>query len=301
MAIHHPNRSRAFRPLNLAKPAHELRFRCSPAAMQRFDPGVRMLAGDETDDADNVLNIIGVIGSAWWADVRPRDVQRRLDEIGARAVMANVNSPGGDFFDGQAIYNMLRMHSHSITVRILGIAASAASVVAMAGDRIEMPKASWLMIHNTWGLVIGNRHALREVADNMEKFDSVTADLYADRSGLDADEVAAMMDKDTFIGGAEAVEKGFADAVFEPAKVTESAPQQLASWRIEAGLRELGLSRSERRATIKEFRDGTPGAAEPNSGTPGAAEHDAGDVSALLQQLRAGSAALEQTATRLKG
>src|SRR5690606_9455368 len=136
-----------------------------------------------------------------------------LRNIGDNDVIVNINSPGGDMFEGLAIYNVLREHKGRITVKILGLAASAASVVAMAGDEVQISRAGFLMIHNCWIIAIGNRHELRELADWMEPFDKAMAGIYEEHTGLDPKEIEALLDAESWIGGADAVDKGFADSL----------------------------------------------------------------------------------------
>jgi len=162
------------------------------------------------DDEDRTISIYDVIGYDWWTGegVTTKRIAGALRSLGAGPVTVNVNSPGGDMFEGLSIYNLLREHQGEITVKVLGLAASAASVVAMAGDKVQIARAGFLMIHNCWVLAQGNRHDLREFADTMEPFDAAMADIYAARSGLDLAEVQRQMDGETWIGGSQAIEQG---------------------------------------------------------------------------------------------
>lgn len=244
----------------------------SARAVERWNSAVMASTGD----GENVIRMFDVIGEDWLGGgVTAKKVAAALDGFKGEPVTAQINSPGGDFFEGLAIYNLLRDYKGEITVKVLGLAASAASVIAMAGDRIEMARASFMMIHNVWVMAIGNRNDLRDIADTLEPFDQVAIDLYAARTGLAAKDVAAMMDRETFIGGQAAVDKGFADALL-PAdegsagdKPKQEFDQTILAHRLDALLAKAGMPRSERRALIKQMR-GTPSAAQP--GTPGAAE-----------------------------
>ncbi|MCG8672992.1 MAG: Clp protease ClpP, partial [Pseudomonadales bacterium] len=161
----------------------------------------------------NVIDVLDVIGEDFWGEgVTAKAVGDRLKGM-AGSVKVRINSPGGDMFEGLAIYNMLRAHSGSVEVEILGLAASAASIIAMAGDEIVMGPGSIMMIHNAWGMVIGNRHDMREAADVFETFDSSMVKLYAARTGRERDDIAKMMDDETFLDAEEAVEAGFATKV----------------------------------------------------------------------------------------
>ena len=203
---------------------HALRFEPPGAAMARWHPQMRA-AGDDGDNTVSILDVIGV--DPWTGEgVTAKRIAAALRSIGAeRDVVVNINSPGGDYFEGMAIYNLLREHKGEVTVRVLGIAASAASIIAMAGDRVEVPRAGFLMIHNTWAIVIGNRHDMREFADTLESFDKAAQAVYAARTGMDAKAIGKLMDADTFISGEDAVAKGFADALLASDQVEEKGSE----------------------------------------------------------------------------
>jgi len=251
-----------------------LGFDLAPSALARFDAGVR--AADDQGDVDNTISILGPIGQDFFGEgVTARRIAAALRAIGEQEVVVYINSPGGDYFEGLAIYNLLRDHKGKVTIRVLGIAASAASVIAMAGDVIEVARAGFLMIHNTWVVAAGDRNDLREYADLIEPFDKVAADVYAVRSGVDPAEVQKMMDRETWIGGQDAVEKGFADALLATDQIVND-PQAALEVGVHAALRRIdvalardGMARSERRRLIAEIKSGTPSAAEPTTPSAG--------------------------------
>ncbi|MDQ7775267.1 MAG: Clp protease ClpP [Paracoccus aminovorans] len=145
----------------------DVRAECAPPkAFEKWQPELRAKA--EAAGADSgpfVIDVMDVIGESWDGyGITGRRVGALLRSAGDRDVVVNINSPGGDVFEGLAIYNMLRGHKGDVTVRIVGLAASAASVIAMAGDKIEIARAGFLMIHNTWVFAIGDRHDLSTVA-----------------------------------------------------------------------------------------------------------------------------------------
>lgn len=242
-----------------------LRTEIMPTALSRWNPDVR--AAEKDDDAS--ISILDVIGEDWWTGegVTSKRVAAALRAIGRKDVVVNVNSPGGDYFEGLAIYNMLREHPAKVTVKVLGIAASAASVIAMAGDEIQIARAGFLMIHNTWVLAAGDRHQLRDVADWLEPFDQSAVDIYAARTGLPEKDIGKMLDRETWIGGAEAVEKGFADSLLPSDEVSTKASNRAetkpvaAAHKMDALLARAGVSRSERRELLAALKGGMPGAA----------------------------------------
>lgn len=142
------------------------------------------------------------------------------DELAAlgqvKQISLFIHSPGGDVFDGIAIYNLLKKHPANLTVHIDGLAASMASVIAMAGDKVVMPENAMLMIHKPWGISGGNAKEMRDYADLLDKVEAVLIPAYASKTGKSADELAQMLEGETWLNGRECVEQGFADEL-EPA------------------------------------------------------------------------------------
>lgn len=158
---------------------------------------------------------------SWWG-LTAEDFARELDDITADEIVVKINSPGGDVFDGIAIYNALRAHPAKITTRVDGIAASIASVIAQAGDHRIMLSASQMMIHDAWGLAIGNAGDMREMADLLDRQSDNIAGIYAARGTGDSDHYRALMAKETFLTDAEAVAEGLADEVIDPSSTEKS-------------------------------------------------------------------------------
>lgn len=177
------------------------------------------------DETTGELMIYGDISDvSWWGDeVTPKQFKKDLDALGdITQLNVYINSGGGDVFAGQAIYTMLKRHKANVNVYVDGLAASIASVIAMAGDKIIMAKGSMLMVHNMWTIILGNANDLRKVADDMDKItDSVIIPAY-ERSGQDKDKIQALMDAETWMSDQEAVELGFADEVEETKKLAAS-------------------------------------------------------------------------------
>lgn len=178
-----------------------------------------------------------------WYTIRARASGAEVliyDEIGAYGVSAKgflaelgalpddapidlrLNSPGGSVFDAVAIHNALTRHAGSVTVWIDGIAASAASYVAMAGDEIVIPENAFLMIHDPSGLVVGTAEDMREMAGTLDKIAGSMMRGYAARSGRSEDEIAALMAAETWFDGAEALEAGLATRMAEPVRIAAS-------------------------------------------------------------------------------
>jgi ATP-dependent Clp protease, protease subunit len=242
------------------------------------------------EQGDNVITMFDIVGEDFWSGggITAKKVSAQLRAIGDRPVEVQINSPGGDMFEGIAIYNVLREHPQEITVKIMGMAASAASIIAMAGDRIEIGAASFIMIHNCWVLAIGNRHDMRETADWLEPFDQAMVDLYAQRTGQDAKQVAKWMDAETFMSGSQAIERKFADALLPADAITTDSAAQSRDRDVnelramELSLVSAGMTRSDARARLSKIK-GTPGAAL--EATPGAGADWSG-LSGLIATLK---------------
>lgn len=244
------------------RPNVDLRSTVTPTAYARWNSGLRAAVSES--EQDRSISILDVIGVDYWTGegVTAKRIAGALRSLGAGDVTVNVNSPGGDVFEGLAIYNLLREHKGSVTVKVLGMAASAASVIAMAGDTIQVPRAGFLMIHDVWTIAIGNRHDMKAAADLLEPFDRALADIYSARTGTDAKAIGKMMDAETWIGGGDAIEQGFADEYLPSDQVERDAKANAhAVRRIEAALRASGMPKSEAMRLISEFKSGARDAA----------------------------------------
>lgn len=169
---------------------------------------VRALSSDTAE-----ILIYDFIGEDFFGEgVSAKNVKQQLNDIGdIKDISVRINSPGGNVWDGLSIFNLLKEHPAEVHVQIDGLAASAASFIAMAGDLITMGEGSMMMIHNPWILAMGDADDMRKAAEMLDKVGSQTADMYARRSGTDREQILQMMDDETWMTDAEAVELGFAD------------------------------------------------------------------------------------------
>lgn len=241
-----------------------------PEDFARWRPEISVKAFSDQSNAV-VIDILGLIGETWDdTGVTDQKVASLLRSAGDRDVFVNINSPGGDLFDGVSIYNMLRLHKGDVTVRVVGIAASAASIIAMAGDRIEIARSAFLMIHNAWTIGGGDQHGFRGIADQLAVFDETLADLYSVRSSIPAAEIGLMMNKDTYFSGRAAIEKGFADALL-PMDQIETSPKAMAqasSVKAKAEFRFMARKAGYSRSSAIELQNritGTPRAADDDT------------------------------------
>lgn len=248
-------------------------------AMEKWQP--LAMAGDSDELTYDVLQ---AVGEDWWAEneVTAASVTKFLNKANGRDISVNINSPGGDMFEGLAIYNILRAYSGKVTVNVVGIAASAASIIAMAADELVMGEGAFLMIHNAWVLAAGNRHELAATAEWLEPFDDSMASIYAARTGMNKAEISLLMDNESYINADKSVELGFADVKSESiATVFASSEKDKAAHRIDVLLAKQGVPRSERRRLFNEFKEanGTRDAAD--NGTHDAAINEAEVIEAL--------------------
>lgn len=160
------------------------------------------------------------IGDGYYGGVSAQQFQADLKAAGAvDEIVMYINSPGGDVFQGLAIYNQLARHQARKMVKVDGLAASIASIIAMSGDEIEMAANSMMMIHDPWAMTAGSAADLRKTADSLDKVRDSLLDTYVKRTDIDSDKVAAMMAEETWMNAAEAVELGFADRTGDDIKL----------------------------------------------------------------------------------
>ena len=180
-----------------------------------------------TDDSGErltieVMDYIDASGGDW--GVSANEVINALNgSKGANEIQVNIHSGGGDLFEAMAIYNRLKASTAKVHVKIDGIAASAASLIAMAGDTIEMPENAWLMIHQPWSMAVGNASDMREQADFLDRNTEMLVDVYAERSGKDRDDVREWVMDETWFNGPEALAAGLVDNMTEAVSVAASS------------------------------------------------------------------------------
>ncbi|MGA0112601.1 MAG: head maturation protease, ClpP-related [Chthoniobacterales bacterium] len=209
------------------------------------DPG-QSWANRKSDELDNEAENMAA-KSKWYAIQSTQDGEAEItlfDEIGfggtsAKAFIADlkklsgqhlhlrINSVGGSVVEGTAIYNALRRHKGGLTVHVEALAASMASVVAMAGEEVAIADNALLMIHNPWSMSMGDADDLRKEADVLDKLKSTLVNAYKRKTGMDADEISDMMNEETWLGAEEAVALGFADYIEDGMEAAASiTPEQ---------------------------------------------------------------------------
>ena len=157
------------------------------------------------------------IGEDFWTGggVTAKSFQKELAGIKASQIDLHINSPGGEVFDGITIYNLIKQHPANVTAYIDGLAASIASVIALAGDTVIMAENALFMIHNPWGFAMGDASEMRKTADLLDKIGGSLVTAYSSKSGKSDDEISALMDSETWMTAQEAKDAGFIDEISE--------------------------------------------------------------------------------------
>lgn len=210
-------------------------------ADNRQAPGRRFeVVSKAEDDSAEVFLYDAVVGSdleaEYWGGVSAGAFVRALRDITAGTIHLRVNSPGGDVFAARAIETALREHQARVVVHIDGLAASAATFIAMAGDEIVIAEGAMFMIHKAWTMAWGNANDLQKTTSLLEKIDSTLVDTYAARTGQGDTRIAEWMAAETWFTAEEAVQYGFADSVASAGVSSSSSPATSAQWNLKAFL-----------------------------------------------------------------
>jgi ATP-dependent Clp protease protease subunit len=164
------------------------------------------------------------IGKDWWGDGSYVSAKQFSDELNkieptVSEIVLRINSGGGDVFDGIAIYNRLKQHKAKVTVHIDGLAASIASIIALAGDEIFIGEGALYMVHLPWTFAIGNRMELDNTVSRLLDVEEQMISIYSRQTGIDRTEMKALLEAETWMGADEAIDRGFVTA-----KVEETVP-----------------------------------------------------------------------------
>ena len=178
--------------------------------------------------SDNVvsIDIDGVVGE-WWEGNDTATIKNEIGSIEASKIVVNLNSLGGDLYQGLALHAMLASHPAEVEVNIYGMAASAATIVAMAGDKIRMAGTGYFLIHKVWTMAIGNANQLEAMLDELKMFDRDLVSMYEKRTGMNRADIEALMEENNgegiWLNADEAREMGFVDEVYETVKIAACA------------------------------------------------------------------------------
>lgn len=237
-------------------------MRRDKSPFNRSAPDLKIVRDEGSDEAE--ILIYDEIG--FWG-ILAADFKRTLAQVDAKTIHVRINSPGGSVFDGIAIYNALREHPAKVITHVDSLAASIASVIALAGDEIKIAKNAYMMIHEPWTITIGNAEQLRKDAGLLDKFSQTILDVYAGKSSETPEELKALMKEETWLTADEALDLGLVDQVVDtsdvkaefdlsvfshaPAALAGSGSKEAPTIKdLERSLRDAGLSRSAAKAVI---------------------------------------------------
>lgn len=244
-----------------------------------------------------------------WFDVKAgqHDISINIhDEIGAWGIGAaefisqfkgssvdqinvSIHSRGGNMLDAVAMYHELQMHRANVSIDVPGIAASAATLVMMAGNDITMPEDAWIMIHNPWAAAAGDSHYMRDLAEHLEQMQASMINIYHARTGIANDEIRTVMDNETWLNGVDALAAGWITSTTDPMGVAALAPDEAKHYShlpaalaasvsnidldsitdprsYEAALRDAGCSKAAARALTAKAKTLQPGGSESREG-----------------------------------
>jgi ATP-dependent Clp protease protease subunit len=187
---------------------------------QNKDLGHPLKAEVDEKTGEATVWLYDVISDFW--GINAKDFNKELMALDADIVHLRINSPGGDVYEARAIQSALAQSGKKVIVHIDGIAASAATGIALAGDEIHMSEGAWFMIHNAWTFLAGNKNELRNEADLLDKIDSSLRKDYTTRTGKSDEEVSAWMDAETWFSADEAKENGFVDNIVTNVKTADN-------------------------------------------------------------------------------
>jgi len=192
--------------------------------------GFEIRAAKDKKKAEVIL--YASIGESWWGDsVSAKQFSDTLKTVGeVDELDIRINSPGGDVFDGMTIYNRLKQHKAKKTVYIDGMAASIASIIALAGDDIVIGEGAAYMIHLPWTFAMGNRNDLDNTVNLLIDIEEQMVGLYQRKTKIPRTEIKTMLEKETWLFGSEAVEKGFVDRTMEESIPVAASILDKASW-----------------------------------------------------------------------
>jgi ATP-dependent Clp protease protease subunit len=176
-----------------------------------------------------IVYLYGTIGQDWFGDGNSAlDFAKELDELGGRDIELHINSGGGDVFEGYAIYSAIKRYSGKVTAYNDGLAASAASFIALAADEYVPAEASFTMIHKAWTFALGNADELRTVCEKLDAIDEQLVGIYDRNSVKDADEIRDAMSAETWLTAEQCVEWGFASRIEDGLKAAASVNREIA-------------------------------------------------------------------------
>ena len=188
---------------------------------------------NEVTDGGHVLTLSGRVSKNYWEDDNNINVETVSNELSAIEgnITIRLNSGGGDVFEGIEIYNYLKSLDNHITIEVTALAASAASIIAMAGDEIKMCTGSTMMVHEASTIAWGNKADIQKVLNSLDTIDESLVSIYAERTGADKETINGWIEGETWFTADEAIKVGLADSKREKEKVEDTSidPEAIAA------------------------------------------------------------------------
>lgn len=205
-----------------------------------------------SDENERILRIDGVIADEPWYkdDVTPQQFKSEL-ELGTGDITVWINSAGGDVFSAAQIYNLLKDYKDKVTVKVDGLAASAASVIAMAGDEVLMSPVSLLMVHNPMTVAVGDTEEIKKSIAMLDEIKESIINAYRAKTGLSRKKLSDMMDEESWINAEKAVKLGFADGILFKEKDKNTNPEESFFQNYEKIVSNLVLWKNQSKPKIK--------------------------------------------------
>ena len=207
----------------------------------------RWYAIQPSSDSETEVEI-SIYDEIGFGGVTAKDFMAEVKQFKGQHIHLRINSVGGSVIEGAAIYNALRRHKGGLTVHVDGLAASMASVIAMAGEEVYIADNAMLMIHNPWSMTMGDADDLRKEADVLDKLKNTLVNAYARKTGMEAEDIAAMMDEETWLNATQSVAMGFADEIEDGIEAAASLSPAIARARFDT------FSHSMSRKTAKNIK-----------------------------------------------
>lgn len=184
--------------------------------------GKGFLRAEASGDESTIYLYDVIVSDDFWGGVSALNFAKELSAIQSPKINLRINSPGGDVFAARAMEAAIREHKSEIVAHIDGYAASAASYVALAANKLKMSDSGFLMIHKAWSLAMGNSEDMLSMAALLEKIDETLVDTYVNKTGADADQVRNWMAAETWFTAQEAMDNGFIDEIVKPQSKTKN-------------------------------------------------------------------------------
>ncbi|EOP78363.1 hypothetical protein IGM_06648 [Bacillus cereus HuB4-4] len=191
--------------------------------MEKIQPKFLMMdSKDESEGKKVVAYMHGTVGAGWWGDINAKKTREMFDNIDADEIELHIHSGGGDAFEGIAICNYLRSHKAKVTAVVDGLAASAASLIAMGADKIIMPSNTTMMVHRASTYAYGNADSLEKQAKMLRDVDDALIQTYRNRFNGEFHELEALLDNETYMTAETAKSYGFVDEISDAIESVDS-------------------------------------------------------------------------------